>query len=238
MRNSKRIQSTKPCWIIHRNCIIQRELCAQSKYFWYRHHILNTPVKSSGYYMYSTSGIQKFSSTHWVHFIWISEIIINISIHNIIRLVFCNWDEVCLLWGMSWILQNKIQVKFNLTMVKCCKIHVRYFACRSVNKEHMLLSMPISQHRTYIAFHADQSTKTQTNLNSIKSVRRSITSEGHDTGVAQEKRCTQPAVSSTNIGTPTTLEHQNSIRMLFLTPLRHSEPPAIGLIYVRWQWRK
>ena len=113
--------------------------------------------------------------------------------------------------------------------------NVCYFPCRSVNTEHTLLSMPISQHRTYIAFHADQSTKTQTNLNSIKSVRRSITSEGHDTGVAQEKRCTQPAVSSTNIGTPTTLEHQNSIRMLFLTPLRHSEPPAIGLIYVRWQ---
>jgi hypothetical protein len=84
-----------------------------------------------------------------------------------------------------------------------------------------------------ITFHADQSTEMQTNLNSMKSVRCSITSEGHDTGVIQEKWCTQPAVSFVNTGTPTTLEHLNSIRMLYLPPLGHLDPPATGFVYVR-----
>ena len=84
----------------------------------------------------------------------------------------------------------------------------------------------------YVTFHAYQM---QTNLDPIKSVHCSITSEGHDTDVIQEKWCTQPAVSFTNTGSPTTLEQKNSIRMLYLPPLGHTDPPETEFVYVSWQ---
>jgi len=61
-------------------------------------------------------GIQKFPSTHRVHFVHISEITANISIHNIKQLVFANDMKCvyCVVWAESF---NKIQVKFNLKKV-------------------------------------------------------------------------------------------------------------------------